>query len=193
MRKVGLLLLLTVLLAVPAMGQNEYPKAEVFGGFSYARSQQENWPGWTASGAVNFHKNAGIVGEFAANYKSFPASYFVTGAPGEVKLRSYHYLFGPRFSFRSERATVFAHALFGGTRFGLSYEGFGIGPNFLSMAYGGGVDVNVGKHAAIRVAQVDLVMDRWTSFSVGGVQIPAAGWQRSFVYSAGVVFKVGGK
>ncbi len=76
-----------------------------------------------------------IVGDFGGQYKD-------GGSAME-------YLFGPRANHRTDKATVFGHALFGGTHFS---DG---GGNHFTMAYGGGVDVNAGDKMAIRVVQFD--------------------------------------
>jgi opacity protein-like surface antigen len=177
MRKVGLLLFLTALVAVPAMGQDEYPKAEVFGGFSYVRSGGVNYPGWAASVAANFHKNVGVVGDFAGFYKSVDV-----GLPEKVKASAYEFMFGPRLSVRGEKATGFVHVLFGGINGRAGYQGVSASLTYFGMAFGGGVDVNVSKHVAIRVAQLDVVTGR-----IEGT------WARDFRYEGGVVFKFGGK
>lgn len=177
MRKIGLLLVLTALLAVPASAQNDYPKAEVFGGFSYVRSGGANFPGWAASVAGNFHRNVGVVGDFTGFYKSVDV-----GLPEKVRASAYEFMFGPRVSVRGKKATGFVHALFGGINGRAGYQGISASLTYFGMAFGGGVDVNVGKHVAIRVAQVDLVEGR-----IEGT------WGRDLRYEAGVVFKFGGK
>jgi len=180
MRKVGLLLLLTALLAVPAMGQDEYPKAEIFGGFSYLNADttplsdlfgvevgRQNALGFQASVAGNFHKNVGIVADFGAQFK---------GVEG-VTAHTYEYLFGPQFNSRTEKANVFFHGLFGGA----SIAGGGISYNGLALGIGGGVDVKISDHLAFRVMQVDYIPSH-----LGGV------WEHSFRLGVGIVF-TGGK
>jgi hypothetical protein len=175
MRKVGLLLLLTALLAVPAMGQDEYPKAEIFGGFSYGNlstdGTREGFYGWQASAAGNFHKNVGIVADFGGQYKSIEG----------VRVSTYEYLVGPRFYYRQEKATVFAHALFGGARIGAGAGGVSVSSNGFAMGYGGGVDVKINDRVAFRVFQVDYMPTRFE-----GV------WQKSNVrLGVGIVFTSG--
>lgn len=167
MRKVGLVLILTALLAVPAMGQDEYPKAEVFGGFSYlnldALGTRENALGFQASVAGNFHKNIGIVGDFGGQYKSIEG----------VTAHAYEYLFGPQFNYRTEKSNAFFHGLFGGASVG----GGGASENGFAMGIGGGVDVKVSDHLAFRVMQVDYLPTR-----IGEV------WEHNFRLGVGIVF-----
>jgi opacity protein-like surface antigen len=172
MRKVGLLLVLAALLAVPAiMGQDEYPKAEIFGGFSYMNfdsggGERYNALGWQASAAGNFHKNVGIVGDLGGQYKS------IEGTTVWV----YEYLFGPRFYYRTEKSTVFAHTLFGGATAG----GGGESETAFAMGYGAGVDVKISDRVAFRVMQVDYVpMHKWGE------------WFNSFRLGVGIVFTSG--
>jgi len=81
----------------------------------------------------------------------------------------FEYLFGPRFSVGAKRAIVYGHILAGGvyqweggsSDVTTSYEGGGF-----AMAFGGGLDLNVNKRIAIRVAQLDWISIRqdgtWT-------------------------------
>mgnify|MGYP001106952547 CR=1 FL=1 len=170
MQKGGLVLVLTALLAVPAMGQDEYPKAEIFGGFSYLNvdtgDTRENTLGFQASVAGNFHKNIGIVGDFGGQYKTIEG---VTG-------HAYEFLFGPRFNYRTEKANVFVHGLFGGVTIGAAGES----ENGFAMGIGGGVDVKVSDHVAFRVMQVDYIPSHIAEF-----------WQHNLRLGVGIVFTSG--
>ena len=161
-----------ILFGVPAWAQKEYPKAEVFGGFSFLRSEGENLAGWQGSVAGNFHRNIGFVGDFGGQYKN------ISG----VGVSTYSYLVGPRFSFRDKRVTAFTHFLGGGANAGGGLEGISVRFSGPALACGGGVDVNLGKYVAIRVMQLDWVMTRilgeWHTHNVR--------------YGTGVVFRFGG-
>jgi len=173
MRKVGLLLLLAALFAIPLSAQNDYPKAEVFGGFSFLRSGGQNLAGWQGSVAGNFHRNIGVVGDFGGQYKS------ISG----VGVSTYQFLLGPRFSVRGKGFTAFSHFLVGGVNIGAGLEGVSVRASGLALGVGGGVDVNLGKSVAIRVMQLD-----WGATRVLGE------WETHNIrYGAGVVFKFGGK
>jgi hypothetical protein len=71
-------------------------------------------------------------------------------------LHDYTYTFGPVISLRTDHFTPFAHALFGGARFGTA--------NAFCVALGGGLDVRVNDRVAVRLFQAD-----WLSFSERGV------------------------
>jgi hypothetical protein len=144
------------MLALAAVAQ-DHPKAEIFGGYQYLRLDPISTNGWNAAVTGNVTRWFGVTADFSGVYKS--------GA-------SLHtYMFGPQFSVRTERVTPFAHALFGGA----TVEG----SSAFSMALGGGLDVNAGKHLAIRLVQAD-----WLYFRSGG---EAAG--KNGRVSAGLVLR----
>jgi hypothetical protein len=75
-----------------------------------------------------------------------------------------------------DRATAFVHALFGGVTQlagGLTDTGYGMG-------FGGGLDVNVSEHLAIRAVQFDY-LPHHSSF----------GWAHDLRLGVGVVIKAG--
>ncbi len=98
-----------LLLALPASAQ-DYPKAEIFGGFSYVNVEdpidieREAFIGFQTSFAGNFNKSFGIVGDFGGQSRFFG---------GET----YEFMAGPRFTSRGDTATGFVHAMFGGAAF----------------------------------------------------------------------------
>jgi hypothetical protein len=70
--------------------------------------------------------------------------------------------------------------------------------NAFAMAIGGGVDIKVGRHLAVRPAQLDWLP---TNFSPFNVTVPSgifpnfntSNWQQNFRYSGGVTFRFGGE
>jgi opacity protein-like surface antigen len=176
------LMLLIILCAAFAVAQDA-PKAEVFGGYQFISLDTKNigidrqmLHGWDADVAFNPTKNLGIVADISGVYKSE-----IQGVQVDGKL--YNYLFGPRFSHRTDKVTVFGEALFGGGHVSGSNSFVGSGSlNGFAMAFGGGVDVNVGKHVAVRPVKFDYVYNR---FSVSGVSESF----NNFRYAGGVVFK----
>ncbi len=166
MRKLVCLCGLVLLLSVPAMAQ-ETPKAEVFLGGSYIRSDGANFRGWNASVAGNLNDWFGIVGDFSGHY--FP--------PGDVHI--YTYTFGPQLSYRKNTKLVpFAHALFGGARAG----GGGFGINGFAMNLGGGMDWVVHQNLGIRLIQADALITRFSGNTSTDARL-----------SFGVVFRLGGR
>lgn len=197
-----------------AVMSKDYPRAEFFGGFSVfsgsltagdysalasslgtdngdlpagwglegnllGREDREQFYGLQANMAINFHDNFGIVADAGYQTKDLDGQHF------EV----YEYLFGPQFSVRRDRVTVFAHGLFGGSGFQSRRPetGFYFGrmarfsDNAFAMGLGGGVDVNAGDHFAFRVVQID-----WIPNKLGGE------WSTGeFRLGFGLVFKAG--
>jgi hypothetical protein len=104
---------------------------------------------------------------------------------GNADVRHYTYMFGPEFSYRgNSKVRPFAHALFGfskvdvqkmnvdwtrldfyyqngnSSEYGYYYEGNVAGSfsnTAFAMALGGGLDLNVNKQIAIRLAQIDYL------------------------------------
>jgi len=147
-----------VLMSAPLMAQ-DYPKAEVFGGFSLLSlgserdlfSDRIQFYGFQANAAFNFHENVGIAADFGGQFKSDEGDTF----------HIYEFLFGPRFSMRGERATVFGQVLFGGANIGDGEDSI----NGFAMGVGGGVDINVNDRFAVRVVQFDWTPSRYSSDS----------------------------
>ncbi len=145
------ILVVTALLccALPAFSQT--PRAEIFGGYSFARQGDVNInKGWNGSVAGNFNRWLGIEGDFSGHYQ------------GNMDMLTYRA--GPKFSFRSEDniVTPFAHFLIGGVRTKAGGNGSYLGTNFsvseasygLAGAVGGGIDIGKGS-IAVRVIQAD--------------------------------------
>jgi opacity protein-like surface antigen len=198
-RKKSLLLAVFVaaFLSFTAKAQETTPKAEVFGGYSYLqfRSGGEgiNGHGFNLSVAGNFNKHIGLVAEVGRQSASEPVNLQdLFGDPSfpnttvEAKARLVTYLFGPRFSARSDKVTAFAHSLIGGARGSGEATAAGVSGSIsdtgFALALGGGLDVNAGKHIAFRIGQVDYLLTK----AFGGTR-------HNFRYSAGLVFRLGSK
>jgi hypothetical protein len=172
MRKFAGLILLMLLFVIPAMAQ-DYPKAELFGGYSFLRVNPGggydgvNCNGWVAALTGNANDWFGVTGQFAGHYGD------IYGVSGHI----YSYMFGPRFaSHKNEKVTPFVHAMFGGAR----ASGAGLSENGFAMDFGGGFDVRANDKVAIRVVQFDYIPTRF-----GGE------FQHNIAFSAGVVFHFG--
>ena len=149
LRKAFCSICLVCLTFLPLMAQDT-PKAEVFGGYSWAGG---NFHGWNASLTGNITKRFGIVADFSGQYGS--------ELDGSVLIQqdAHSFLFGPRFSFRGKRLTPFAYALFGATRFHesaiISGQKLSHTDTGFSSAVGGGLDVKFNDRIAIRTFQLD--------------------------------------
>ena len=198
MRRIALGLALGMLLgAATAAAQTgagfiSAPQVEVAAGYSYMRASTAvpsgfNLHGGSVSAAVNVNRWLGFAGEVAyGSTKNVPPSGF--------SLNVTSYLFGPRVSYRGrERFTVFAHNLIGvghagGTLYTAGFQQGTTAPaaqNAFAMVTGGGLDVNLGRHFAIRAFQTDWL---FTTFPNG-----AGNHQHSFRLTTGIVWRIGGR
>jgi hypothetical protein len=157
------LIVVVSLLSFPLMAE-DYPKAEIYGGYQYMRltniinsGVNFNGNGWTASLTGNFNRMFGVVGDFGGGYNT------ISG----VSTKVYTYTGGPVVALNSAGTiNPFVHALFGGAHFNATAPGGGSGSsNGFTMMYGGGVDVKMSKMLALR-GQVD-----WVYFHLSGVSL----------------------
>jgi opacity protein-like surface antigen len=181
MRKLFILVGL-ILMAAGSAAAQDYPKAEIFGGYQYIRfnpgggATGSNCQGGAGSVAGNLNHWFGVVGDFGACR--------VTGLPSGTSAHLVNYLFGPKLTYRSRgRLSPFAQVLFGGERIGGSATGFGsASTNAFAMTFGGGADYEMTNHVAIRLIQGEYL---YTKF--GGTH------QNNARISAGIVYRWGGK
>ena len=174
--------------ALPAAAQ-ETPKVEVSVNYSFIRARLVspggccfNMHGGSFSVAANLNHWVALVGDFGAyRAKNLQSSGF--------DLHVATYMFGPRFSIRRhEPLTLFGQALFGGGYAGGSLYSGGspFGPqNSFSMAIGGGLDVRLHKHVAVRVVQAEWL---FTKFANG-----VNNRQNNLRLSGGIVVRFGSK
>jgi opacity protein-like surface antigen len=186
-----------MVLSLPLMAsaQEEAPKAEIFGGYSFLRVSpgqgldSVNGNGFSLSVAGNITRNFGIVGEFS-RYSKSDALGDIFNDPDlnliNVDASVQTYLFGPRFTVRTGKAEPFFHGLIGAARgsfeastIGLTESGSGYA--FL-YALGGGVDIKVHKNFAVRIGQLDFLQARFDEGKVNNLR-----------FSVGVVIRMGNR
>jgi opacity protein-like surface antigen len=103
-------------------------------------------------------------------------------------------LFGPRFNWRHSRFNPYVQALFGGQRFSNGFDPaatdprLGTSQNNFAAAFGGGLNITVSNHFAVRPFQVEYLT---TQFSPGPANLNYT--QNNLRYSAGVVLRLGSK
>ena len=183
------------------------PRVELFVGYSYLRAVPELAAGnrlvWLNGGstsiAFNFNRYLGMVADFGAYTNSemrFNGAYTSTVDVNNSNVAAISYLFGPRLSFRKyDRITPFAQVLFGGVHANeilLANCTFSCtllpSQSSFALTAGGGLDVRVHRHIAIRVIQAEYLMTRFSSYTTG-----ASGTQNDMRLSAGIVFRFGGE
>ncbi|MDR3793064.1 MAG: OmpA family protein [Terracidiphilus sp.] len=183
------------------------PRFELFAGYSYVRAVPsytvDNRLVWLHGGstslAYNVNRRLGLVGDFGVYTNS--AVRFSGGYTGTVDVDNANaavmtYLVGPRISFwKQDRVSFFAQALFGGVHANqVSLSGCTVNCTLLptedsfAMTAGGGLDLRVHRHIAIRLFQAEYLMTRFTNYTTG------VGWtQNDIRLSSGIVFRFGGR
>ncbi len=233
MRYILAILCLCFALATVVSAQS-YPRAEVFGGYSYLRVDTQGVSGasldaecnlllgagtcppgtfgvhpalhgWNASAQVNVNRRFGVKADMSGHYGTpvtlsadaiaFFNSLGISGLP--PKANSFSYLFGPVVSQRLSRYTVFGHALVGANRAGVNVHikvnqvqipAVTVSNTAIAMAFGGGVDVNISPHFALR-GQADYL---YTRHDFSTVLPGIATHQNNVRASAGIVYRFGG-
>jgi opacity protein-like surface antigen len=204
MKKLSYLALLMILcLPLAAQAQEEAPKVEISGGYSYLRlnlgaipasanvgvnSDHLNMHGFNVSFAGNIVRHVGIVSEFSQYTNSETVNVLGSPIPQglDVNFRVLTLLFGPRVTLHRGKVEPFVHALFGAARASAETSVLGTSNETVGYAFayalGGGIDVKVHKNLAIRAAQLDYLGAR-----SGGAGI------NNFRYSAGIVLRLGNR
>ena len=183
-----------------------YPRAELFLGYSYIRGVPTLSPGnrmdflngGSTSIAFNLNRTLGLVGDFGG-YNAREIQITGAGAnPARVADASgtaFTYLAGPRLSFRHDRITPFVQILFGGVHASQvtlsNCTGVLCTPlpteNAFAMTAGGGVDLRIHRHLAIRIVQAEYLMTNFADLSTGNRDT-----QNDLRLSSGLVFGFGG-
>lgn len=149
----------------------DVPQFEVFGGWNIVMPEGEdvdNFNGWEGTFLVNANEYAGAALDFSGVYSG------QDGAPD-----IYNFLFGPQVRIPgNERVTPFLRALFGVGH--VRFEDELMNENGLTMAFGGGVDINVNEMLSVRPAQIEFL-----TWRLGGE------WVNAARFAAGVVIKIG--
>ena len=176
-------------MAAVAQETTPTPVAEVGMNYSYTNTM----PGGGASSfgsqggsgtfIYNFNKAVGVVADLGAYHNGGDANFNPT---------TFSYLFGPRLSLRkSAKFTPYVQALFGGARVSTSLvdpnTGNSVVQNGFAAAFGGGLDIRVTDHMAVKPFQIEYLMTQ-----VPNIWSPN-NTQNNIRYSAGVVFRFGTK
>ena len=193
-----------IIFSVTTFAQDS-PKAELFGGYSYLRTDSEdvdltqfgapgvvarrgnaNLNGWNLAITGNPVSWAGFVADFGGTYGR--VNYSATGL-GTVRIgtRYHSFLFGPQFYFRGGKVTGFVRGMIGAVR--ADYSANLLGQSFdedetaFAAAFGGGVDVKFAEKVSLRLFQADLILTR---FDGAGI---ANDTQKAVRVSTGFVFR----
>lgn len=180
MRRILCLLVVSLGFGIVTSAQNA---ADIYLGYSYTRQQY-------GAGINKFNMNGGI-GQitFSPKWIGFVAEVggsnvsTINGLPASGQL--YSYMGGPRFSFRHGPLQPYVQGLFGAAHITPSLQAAlgSTSANSFAMAVGGGLDLKVSHHFAVRLAQLDYFMTRLNSPTNFRFT------QNNFRYSAGIVFR----
>jgi len=165
----------------------QYPRAELFGGYSYAYSDAFNsgyrvgLPGWNVSVGLNAAKWIGLVFEGNGLYGTskipvvvpapFPTCPQVcTGLTTfSVNTKAYNYLFGAQLPYRKwDRLTPFGELMFGHSGIRGEVPGFAVTSGGWGLLGGVGADYSINQRFALRL-KADYLQTR-TSFPLLGKQ-----------------------
>jgi OmpA family/Outer membrane protein beta-barrel domain len=201
MRRFASLTAAALVLGSVAYAQDS-PKAELTGYYSYFRFNPEN-SGTLNSHSLNggggeiaffFNKIIGIKAEFTG-YQSQDLTYTNVGSSARASANLFTYNVGPVFKVR-KKVEPFFEALFGGAHSSF-YANLcrqlatcvvnNPSNNAFDFVVGGGLDVPIGRHFAIRPVQADYVLTRFGNGFTKGNQN-----QSNFRYQGGIQFRFGG-
>ncbi len=174
MRKaLGVLAFLT-LMAAPAAAQ-EYPKWEIYGGYSYMRADiqrvNQSLRGWDFTLTQNVKPWLGGMLQFTGDY----------AAPGGIRQNVHTLMYGPVFPFRKMGGfTPSLHALAGTARGSQTYLGLSRRKYAFAAAFGGALDVKVHRIVGVRIFQADYMITPFLGVRQDNLRV-----------SAGLVFYLG--
>src|SRR5215470_16821875 len=136
-------------------------RGTIYGGYALTHNNSNNFNGWDTQGTFNFTRHLGVTADFAGDSRQL-AGFSALGFSAGANQRLYTYLFGPTVTSSFGKSSVFGHALFGIAHSNLS-AGVGLpviggisapinSSNSFAMEFGGGIDIGITRHFAIRAA-----------------------------------------
>jgi len=168
MKRILLLAVVALVCALPGFAQES--KVDIFAGYSFLHTSpgsglpSANASGWEGALTYNWNSWLGLKADIDGHYCC------------DASL--HNFLFGPKVTLGHEKASPFLHALFGvshGSASGVSDDAF-------AFALGGGLDIKATDRISVRVGQLDYLGTRFAGYT-----------QNNMRFSAGLVFRLGGK
>jgi opacity protein-like surface antigen len=189
MRKLSLVALFLLFCGTFAVAQ----KVELAGGWNFLHVDSDFLPtqnsvpgGFFIDGTYYFANVIGLTGDFDYNKKTFSSdSNFVAGD----QARTYSFHGGPRVKARIGTLEPFAHVLFGVTDLkASSFTGSSVSDDAFSIKLGGGLDVKVFPHLALRLGEFNYYL---TKFSVNSAvsAFNLNDHQNNITFSVGAVIR----
>ena len=172
MRKVSVIAVILLFCGTFAFAQ----KGELGAGYDYLHVDNKigggdnSVPaGFFIDGTYYLLKVIGVTGDFEYHHKDL-------GGGDNARLLSFHG--GPRLKARIGKVEPFAHVLFGVTNFHVNVAGVGTSVNVFSMKLGGGLDVGVAPHFALRLGEFNYYLTKFASDT-----------QNNVTFGAGIVLR----
>jgi hypothetical protein len=200
MRKRAILAWAILCLPLLGVAQDKPFRGNIFAGYSLLHNNSTNFNGWDGQGTFNFTPHFGVTADFSGNSKQV-SGFSVLGISAGTQQHFYNFLFGPTATYYFGRSSVFTHALFGAAHSSLS-AGVSVpiigglsapltSAGAFAMAFGGGVDLGLSRHFAIRAAQLDYIHTNFnaTDALASGLASSTNNQQNSWRYSGGLVFR----
>jgi len=190
------IVILAVLLigALPLLAQDETPRVEVFGGYSYVNADfqdlggRRSLNGWNGQANINVNRWLGITGDFGGYYGSTGKIVPTDDSSVSASFHDFSFSFGPTLTYRQPHYAPFFHALFGGNHVSLSALGMSTSNTAFALALGGGLDIPLKPRFGLRLAQVDWVR---TQNCFPQIFLVCEGVQNNLRVSTGVMFNFG--
>ena len=183
-RKIALLLSLSLLLGFSASAQDT-PKADLYVGYQYTRQMYTPGTSFNMNGGIGQivvypTRWLGIVGEISGNAVGNIHAPF-NGSGGTL----YSYMGGARIAFRHGPLQPYIQALVGAGQLDSTLQArLGSPSSFaFAAAFGGGLDIRVAHHFAIRAVQGDYFLTDFTN------PINVRFTQNNFRLSSGLVLR----
>ena len=165
--------------------RGNFPRFEILEAYSYLNvdtaghpTNGRNFNGWESSATYNPNGRIGIELDFSAHDQ------FNCGGVTGLTCKQLSFLAGPKLAFRSRKATVFTHGLFGGDHVSSGFLGLSRAAVDSALAVGGGIDYAATRLLSIRIAQVDYFLTAHAN-GLSGIH------QNNVRVSVGVVFTLG--
>ena len=187
--------------SLAAQESYQVDRAEVFLEYSYLRFSptitdlsSRSFNGGGGGAQLNFLKILGIKADFMG-YGTTTFSRTVGGVTYHASANMYTYMFGPVIRIPIWRVKPFGEVLFGASHTNgyvnlnnAIVAGGGVisstpTQNPFTMAVGGGVDVAISKHFAIRPGEFNYVLTRYSN------PLTSTNNQHNFRYCGGLIFK----
>jgi hypothetical protein len=184
MKRFVLAAVVVLLSATFINAQETTPAAEVGVTYSFVhRNNEQGLTSYSQNGGsgyfeYNVNRTLGLVGDFGG---------YTAGSPDR---QTFTYLFGPRLNWRMSRVTPYVQFLFGGAyEWGIvNAAGLSTTQDGFALAAGGGIDINITHHIAVKPVQVEYLMTQLPQLATN---LNSA--QNNLRYSAGVVYRFGSK